>query len=1249
MLQLLVEHVVPGYLEFHRDLLFHQTDGSLVGPFFMGRICEAVLRQGGPWQEAERITRGAISELNDHLGHRPVATLESQKIEPYAHEWVRPVPIYVRGAGVAVGAHQEVVEAALKLLADTEDDLLRAACFDLKLLDELAVDPRAYDFEHPVNKRPNYHFGQWDPHCIDGQGRYRRYVVQQVTLDTLMKRLVDGEGIPHDELVVEAAAVLVGTILMAAGVSGTGPDTHDSTVTLSNLLPHIARYRDDFYERLIGRITGAHGERLRAEAKERKQPFGGARQHLNAELARRRASQLEHVHLAKIFARMGYAEAATKQANIVPSASARMQCQIDCWLTDGHQAIQQDELPRAVALLPQIIGLLRRAIECGAVIDPWNILGFDAHFSLFPAMENSVHDHRADELVLMIEQIFDLYSHAWSEAAARDDLALCGQIADSFHDTAAWWHQFAAHEVESVEAVNALDAYHAAERVAQALNLWHKGGAAAGDVKFWAPHAEMFDSPQAYALVIEALLQRNDFVASMALLVHWLGQAERVTLAIGESSFHELAEDWLLQLLHSAAEKSPQLGKQIPAALVGKFFDYLEANAETFWQVPSFALGEARANGPASDRRGELLNDDDDENDEELFDAAYDDMVFKDSTDDGFDGQIFETGSTSQDELIRESRRLAQRLAFLSCVGRLWKIASTRPMWHEAAAGTPSAKQCSGETLHRWIERAAGNRAALLELLDTVRAYRIPTPRGDHDSMVDYDQKRFTIEHLMEQIISTTVEMADAERMLRAAAPAAAGETSAGRAASDEERATNAIFGALIRGDIDQLRGAWPDFMELLRDQPLLYVPLGKGGKPRDIVAARSRQRALQDLLAWLPRIGLLVETCELLETAREMERSHPVGPGAVTEFDELFKHGYKAMVESLVECAEGVATGGRRAKDQSQSALVDCLEKLTESLLLSWLNHSRTLRLSVLEKVHDKQAWKQVVAFVERYGEDLFTQRFLNLSNIRSILHRGVDEWLTQLADDPDEASDLRLVADLGKKLPRQEAVEYLTLILESICENYSEYRDYNSTTTQSDRGELLYTLLDFLRLRSKYDRISWNLKPVVWAHEVLVRRSQNGAARMWRRALQERINAEADQYLAKLAELQKKYAMRMPTVADRLAERFIRPMAIDRIRALVAPAMQEAGRRGPKKVFELLEHETESLTRQPTGVGLDVPVWLVALEEEVEMVRDPLHEHEERSQLKALIPPVRLSLANAKQQLNAWAARPPPPDNAG
>ena len=70
-------------------------------------------------------------------------------------------------------------------------------------LDELAFDPRAYDFDHPVNKRPNYHFGQWDPHLIDNKGFYRRYVVQQVTLDALMERPEQSDEAPHEELVAE--------------------------------------------------------------------------------------------------------------------------------------------------------------------------------------------------------------------------------------------------------------------------------------------------------------------------------------------------------------------------------------------------------------------------------------------------------------------------------------------------------------------------------------------------------------------------------------------------------------------------------------------------------------------------------------------------------------------------------------------------------------------------------------------------------------------------------------------------------------------------------------------------------------------------------------------------------------------------------------------------------------------------------------------------------------------------------------
>ena len=76
-------------------------------------------------------------------------------------------------------------------------------------------------------------------------------------------------------------------------------------------MPRIAAYRDAFYEAYIRQQSGQHGERLRAEAVTGKQPLAGARQHLNQQLARRRASQLEHVHLALLFARIGLSRGRT--------------------------------------------------------------------------------------------------------------------------------------------------------------------------------------------------------------------------------------------------------------------------------------------------------------------------------------------------------------------------------------------------------------------------------------------------------------------------------------------------------------------------------------------------------------------------------------------------------------------------------------------------------------------------------------------------------------------------------------------------------------------------------------------------------------------------------------------------------------------------------------------------------------------------------------------------------------------------
>src|SRR5262249_23725536 len=154
-------------------------------------------------------------------------------------EKVRPIPVYLRGAGVACGRYHDLVSQTLAILTATDAALLAEAGFDPELLDEFALDPRAYDHGHPVNRRPNYVFGEWDPHHLDNQGRYRRFVVRTIHLDALLDRIEKTPDRDRAELLHEAAAVLAGTVLMASGISGSSPSAHDSTTTLSTLMPRI--------------------------------------------------------------------------------------------------------------------------------------------------------------------------------------------------------------------------------------------------------------------------------------------------------------------------------------------------------------------------------------------------------------------------------------------------------------------------------------------------------------------------------------------------------------------------------------------------------------------------------------------------------------------------------------------------------------------------------------------------------------------------------------------------------------------------------------------------------------------------------------------------------------------------------------------------------------------------------------------------------------------------------------------------
>ncbi|MEN0110171.1 MAG: hypothetical protein AAF805_05570 [Planctomycetota bacterium] len=1252
-----------AYPRFHADLLWGRDAAELWRPFFLGRVFEAVLAQGAPWDDDT--LNASRDRLDDYLGYRPVAVLETdQKVEPYRHEWVRPIPLYVESASVACGRYGEVVARAIGLLRRTDPSLLRAAYFDPDLLEELAVDPRAYDFDHPVHKRPNHHFGQWDPNRIDGSGNFRRFVVQPVALEAIVSRVEEESGdrpdgsFAREELLDEAAAVLAGTILMASGVCGSGPGAHSSEETLATLLPEIAAYRDRFYDELLAGIGGEHGKRLQREAERLRQPFGAARQHLNHALASRRAQQLQRVRLARIYARMGKTDAALEQAHAVRVASSRMLCEVFCKLAAGHQALDARDLRAAAEIAPQIEDLLERGIACGALVDPWNIVGFGGNFSLFPSIENTIRDYRIDDLVQVVEQLLGLCARGWTDAAAVDDAEMEKFFSETLERVAGWWDQFATPMVSGVRRLLAKEVEVSTNLVAGALSAWQKAGSAAGDISFWGMFVDQFDSPKAFQQVVEALLDKGDLVASMALLMRWLCQVDLTPLEDGDASFHPLAERWL-----RAVEQRGETTGEDQWPLVQKFFDHLEANAEELWNAPRFALGEDGDDELLDELLDEYDEDDlfaDDEadeaeagyeptydpdeeedDDENLFGAAYDDITFEGS-DDGADAELFEPdGDETRLELEEEAERLEARLALLNTVARLWKHAAV--VWG-VRVDEPDGR---AERIAAWRRSAVQRGVQLAQLLDAVHGHPIAKPRSDHESMVEYDRLRSLKESIVEGVIESCVETADAARLLRAAsavivedAPPVDGAPSY---APGLAGAARGMLRAVLRGDARGAREHWPRLRAALAREELLYVPLSRGGEPRKIVRARALHRLLSDLLAWLPRLGMIREACELLDAAQQMETDHPVGRGAVTEYDRLFEAGYAAVVRCLVTSSETWGPDDESPPDGddaldpppggADAMLVDALQTLTESQLQRWLAHSKTVRLSVVERLADSHEWERFVRFVQRYGADLFTQRFLTLSNLRAILHQRVPDWVDDLCDDPPEDAP-RVIEALEAGLPRDETVRALTVAIEAVVENYDVYRDYNATTTQSDHGEMLHALVDFLRLKNGYDRVAWNLKPVSLAHRILVRNGRPAAAALWRRAVEQRTREAADHQLAGLATLGERYGMRLASVSQRLGERFVRPLAIDRLRSHVLGAMGDG--RDAEGAFLAIRAEVAALLDEAGGAGLDAPDWVEALEDEVDSVQQSLRRGESgRDDPLRRIDAARLSWEETHRQL--------------
>src|SRR5436189_4346855 len=128
------------------------------------------------------------------------------------------------------------------------------------------------------------------------------------------------------------------------------------------------------------------------------------------------ARQVQFRELAYLCAQMGYAEASRQKAAAIPAASIRFETEIECQIGTAQHELDRGRVEVAAEHVSQISGLLTRGIECGALVDPWNILGFTGQFPLFSSREDAIPDNRVESLLDLVEGAFGVYGRTMAEA-----------------------------------------------------------------------------------------------------------------------------------------------------------------------------------------------------------------------------------------------------------------------------------------------------------------------------------------------------------------------------------------------------------------------------------------------------------------------------------------------------------------------------------------------------------------------------------------------------------------------------------------------------------------------------------------------------------------------------------------------------------------------------------------------------------------------------------------------------------------
>lgn len=359
------------------------------------------------------------------------------------------------------------------------------------------------------------------------------------------------------------------------------------------------------------------------------------------------------------------------------------------------------------------------------------------------------------------------------EAAARGETKLAAEISVRYEALADFWDKFGS------STVNDLPAW-------QPVNLWNRphtrrpwrnGGPQGKRPAIFSSgaHVAQFESSKAYAQVVAALLERRDTVAALGLLMQWLSQQEEVGLDAGYLSFEELLLWWMGIIVEKGAT-----AKDDPWPLIRRMFDYLEANAGELWSAPASTDVVSESTKPQESHRNEgvvggVENEGDDElgDDEEdkLFGAAYEGVVYRDSADDGQEGETMDDRPSFQRQTEFEliERELEPRLKFLRMIAQLWQMGATLAVERELVPvdalsnAIRDSRLAQADSLRHWLRHSIELQADLTKLIDRLWKQEIGKTTAEHDANIEYDTQLQTKLFLIQNTIQTALSCRSAQ------------------------------------------------------------------------------------------------------------------------------------------------------------------------------------------------------------------------------------------------------------------------------------------------------------------------------------------------------------------------------------------------------------------------------------------------------------------------------------------------------